>query len=219
MVKRKSSLVRRRLLLFLVVLLALVLLIILRPRQDTSPAEILSGRLMVVDGDSFRRADGSKVRLLGIDTPEKGEPLYQEAKIRLAELLQEAELSYRHGRRRFDRYGRELAFVYAEGLLVNRILLAEGLARAYLFMDDLSDLAFVDSLCAAQQQARALDLGIWSLPEPETCNRYFGKKERRRFHRPDCPSVTRGDTLNSLRLLSRDEFLDRCYSPCRNCKP
>jgi endonuclease YncB( thermonuclease family) len=159
------------------------------------------------------------VRLLGIDTPEKGEPFYEEAKLRLSELLQDAELGVGHGRRRFDRYGRELAFVYADGILLNRVLLAEGLACAYFFMDDLSNLALVDSLCEAQQQARALELGIWSLPEPESCDRYFGKKDGRRFHRPDCSSVTRGDTLNLLRLLSRDEFLDRCYSPCRNCKP
>ena len=219
MTKTMTSLTRRRLLLFLVVVLALVLLIILRPRQEAPPTEIVSGQLTVVDGDSFRRADGIRVRLLGIDTPERGEPFYEEAKLRLAELLQDTELNYKHGRRRFDRYGRELAFVYADGILLNRVLLAEGLACAYFFMDDLSNPALVDSLCDAQQQARALELGIWSLPEPETCDRYFGKKDSYRFHRPDCPSVTRADTLNWLRLLSRDEFLDRCYSPCRNCKP
>jgi endonuclease YncB( thermonuclease family) len=205
------------LLLLVVVILALILLIIIRQqREQLGPRP--TGR-QVIDGDTFARRDGQLVRLLGIDTPEEGEPYYQQARQRLGELLDTHELGYRFGERRYDRYDRLLALVYADSRLVNLALLEEGLARTYFFPEDFADPIMLDSMCAAQQRARLADRGIWSLPTIDLCDRYFGNPGSRRFHRPSCSAIRRSDTTAMIRLLSRDEFLDSCYSPCRNCDP
>ncbi len=175
--------------------------------------------VVVEDGDTFVDADGNRVRLLGIDTPEKEHPLYTQAGQRLAQLLSKGELSYRYGPRKFDRYGRTLALVYADTVLVNLRLLWEGMADAYFFPEEGLDPALLDSLCAAQTAARAAGVGIWALPAPVPADRYFGNPRSLRFHRPDCSNLRRADTTEYLRLSTRDEFLDRCYSPCRNCRP
>ncbi|MDO8127673.1 MAG: hypothetical protein Q6359_10670 [Candidatus Brocadiales bacterium] len=44
----------------------------------TVPA--LASELYVIDGDTFHHPDYGRVRLYGIDTPEKGQPKYEEAK-------------------------------------------------------------------------------------------------------------------------------------------
>lgn len=205
--------------LFLLILLLLVLLIIMRSEREERRPSLEPGSAVALDGDTFERPDGGRVRLLGIDTPETGEPYYKEATARLQELLAAGSLSYRHGRRRSDDYGRELAFVYSGGGLINRQLLLDGLARTYFFPEDLNNPALTDSLCEAQRRARVAKVGIWSLPPPSRCDHYFGNARSRRFHRPDCSSISRSDTTRLVRLLTRGEFLDSCYSPCRNCKP
>ncbi|MCK4857191.1 MAG: thermonuclease family protein [candidate division Zixibacteria bacterium] len=174
---------------------------------------------MIIDGDTFRDQEGNRVRLLGIDAPEKGEPFYRQASEKLTSLITKEPLLLKSGSRAYDRYGRILAFVYIETLLVNASLLEEGLARTYFFPEEFEDQELVEYLCAAQRRARAASRGIWSLPPPPAADRYFGNESSYRFHRPDCPSLKNADTLEFLRLLTRDEFLDRCFSPCRNCKP
>lgn len=95
----------------------------------------------VIDGDSAILAVdlGNKItwresfRLMGIDTPERGQPGYAEAKGYLAQLLgcgvSRAETH------RADKYGRWLVDLYiaVEGgeLHVNRLMVVEGHAKEY----------------------------------------------------------------------------------------
>jgi len=67
----------------------------------------------VVDGDTIHCANGEKVRLLRIDTPETDEQFYREATSALKELLPKgsAVRLELEGRRK-DRYGRTLAYVF-----------------------------------------------------------------------------------------------------------
>jgi len=77
--------------------------------------------LLVIDGDTFRR---ERVRIIGIDTPERGGPGYHKAKARLKELLKSGPVTMApHGR---DRYGRTLARVFVSGRDVAAVLKAEG---------------------------------------------------------------------------------------------
>lgn len=46
----------------------------------------------VIDGDTFHLCNGFKVRLDSVDTPEKGEPFYWEARKALANLIQTRDL-------------------------------------------------------------------------------------------------------------------------------
>ena len=81
----------------------------------------------VPDGDSLQLKDGRRVRLLGIDAPERGRCMADEARTKLVELAQG-----RHVRLKnvvTDSYGRMLANVIVKGWPLARALLAAGLAR------------------------------------------------------------------------------------------
>lgn len=85
-----------------------------------------------VDGDTIDTEVG-RIRVLGIDTPERGEPCYTEAKDRVQELTVggEVELVFNSTREDRDRYDRLLRHVLIRGRGdLGEILLAEGLANA-----------------------------------------------------------------------------------------
>jgi hypothetical protein len=98
----------------------------------------------VVDGDTLV-FNGEKVRLLGINTPEKGEKYYSEAKEYL-EQINGSRVYLEYGSDKKDRYGRILAYVFYEGRNINEELIDQGLANPYfpsgkdkyysLFFDD-----------------------------------------------------------------------------------
>jgi len=72
------------------------------------------GTLVVIDGDTFwSKRHSNKIRILGIDCPEVGEPGYQEAKDFLYELLESSSLRIKE--KGIDRYGRLLAEVFVNG--------------------------------------------------------------------------------------------------------
>jgi micrococcal nuclease len=89
----------------------------------------------VSDGDTVKLVTGERVRLCGIDAPEKDQPLGQEAKQALTQLLQDADTILMIPVER-DRYGRTVAelFVLSEGkpeIGINGELVKRGLARHY----------------------------------------------------------------------------------------
>lgn len=128
----------------------------------------------VVDGDTayFVTADEREVkaRFLLIDTPELRhpktgkQPLADEAKARVAELLADAEyiyLEYDIGSR-LDKYQRDLVYVWADDVLVQEVLAAEGLADVtYIYPPNTRYLEFLNE---AKVFAQAQGQGLWGLP-------------------------------------------------------
>lgn len=135
--------------------------------DDGSPtAEVVQ----VVDGDTIeiRLPDGrlERVRLIGIDAPELGEPGSAEATARLAELVEgeqirlEADVSDR------DRFDRLLRYVLVGDVFVNEALVREGLAAAVRYPPDTER---AETLEAAEALARAGQSGLWGVvAEPVT---------------------------------------------------
>ena len=87
--------------------------------------------ITAVDGDTFLAIDQNnkrvKARLFAIDTPERGQPLYAEAKNELARQIVGRGLIKVLVRGK-DRYGRVLVTVYRDGIDVNQHLVSSGLA-------------------------------------------------------------------------------------------
>jgi len=113
----------------------------------------------VIDGDTFVVNTGQKVRLLGIDTPEKNQPYYEEAKQYLEELVQGKEVRLEKDISEIDKYNRILRHVHMDGIWVNKRLIEEGLARLLTLPPDVK---YVEELKQAQEQARQQGKGIWS---------------------------------------------------------
>lgn len=122
----------------------------------------------VIDGDTIRLENGELVRLLGINSPEKGQKFYEEAKSRLEELVKGREVLMEKDSRDRDRFGRLLRYVYVNGTFVNLVMVKEGLASAYL----VENLKYGREFRKAEDEAKSLKLGIWS--EFWSCEKCIG---------------------------------------------
>lgn len=125
---------------------------------------------LVQDGDTVLLADGRRVRLIGINTPELGrngrgaEPGALAARDRLRQILfaNQQALGLRFDQERHDRYGRLLAHAFlADGRNLTELLLAEG-AGAQLVVPPNTWQA--DCYRAATDTARNARRGVWALP-------------------------------------------------------
>ena len=171
----------------------------------------------MTDGDTIVLENGEVVRYIGIDTPERDDPFYGEATEANQEMLERGRITLEYDQDRRDRYGRLLAYVWVDTLLLNAELIRKGLASVYLFSPNLK---YRERFISLQREARQKSVGIWSIPvEPEAHYVSSRRSQRFVFHRPDCRSAKRIKGENLMRFETRDEALDSGYSPCRNCRP
>ncbi len=116
----------------------------------------------VADGDTFTLlVDGNRqvrVRLHGIDCPERGQPYSRVATGHLRTLL--AKGNIRVTEMDTDRYGRTIGIVYASGVNVNESLLANGLAWHSSAFD--RNPVWVELEALAREQR----LGLWAERNP-----------------------------------------------------
>lgn len=109
----------------------------------------------VIDGDSFETKDRRRIRLLGIDAPDKGRCLYNEAREGLKELVLGKRVRLTDVVT--DDYGRILANVWMRNKLVNKVLVEEGLAR-FSYVSS----PYYEELKEAANKAKAEKRGIHS---------------------------------------------------------
>ena len=113
----------------------------------------------IVDGDTVHLRDGTKVRLHGIDTPERDQPYGKQATRNLDKLI---------GRTVFvvekdtDRYGRLVGVIYTpEGVNVNLEMVCNGSAWWY------SRYAKGNrAMAGCQREAKEARLGLWADDDP-----------------------------------------------------
>jgi endonuclease YncB( thermonuclease family) len=132
-------------------------------------AETFSGRVVgISDGDTITVLDGGlqqhKIRLAGIDAPEKRQPFGERSKVSLSELayLRQVTISIQ----KKDRYGREVGTVLVNGQDLNLEQLRRGMAwhyKAYAREQTPVDRLHYDE---AERSARHLKKGLWSIPDP-----------------------------------------------------
>ncbi len=123
----------------------------------------------VHDGDTVVRADGERIRLIGIDTPElarDGQPAEAgaiAARNHLRDRIHAAAtVTARYGDKRRDHYDRLLAHLYTDKRNVQADLLAAGLATPLFIAPNL---AHADCYQQATAKARSAARGLWSRPQ------------------------------------------------------
>ncbi|MDI9624558.1 MAG: thermonuclease family protein [Methanothermobacter sp.] len=104
-----------------------------QPANNTSEQHIYetSGYCYhVVDGDTIDVEGVGRIRLVGVNTPERGQPGYQEAKDFVEEMClgKTVHLDIDDVKNR-DKYGRILAVVYVDNVNLNAELLRRGYAE------------------------------------------------------------------------------------------
>lgn len=113
----------------------------------------------VIDGDTFTLGNGQKVRLIGINTPERGQPYYDEAKSHLESILSSRIVKLMTDAKVQDEYGRILAYAYSDSDLdINLDMIKKGLAVTETISPNVSR---SDIFSKAQIEARNNCLGIW----------------------------------------------------------
>jgi len=93
----------------------------------------------VIDGDTIDIDIGSKVhrvRYIGMNTPERDEPCFDEATEANIDLVAGKTVKLVKDVSETDRYGRLLRYVYVGDVFVNHALVAEGYAEAVLYRPD-----------------------------------------------------------------------------------
>ena len=127
-------------------------------------SEAVAGLSRVVDGDTLRLADGRRVRLIGVNTPEINpggvpEPLAVQARDFLRVLLNDDRALIFPGTDPLDNHGRTLAHVFdPEGKSVEAALIEKGLGWHVAIPPNL---ALADCLSRLEDEARAADRGVW----------------------------------------------------------
>jgi micrococcal nuclease len=117
----------------------------------------------VVDGDTLETDSGIKIRLKGINTPEKEEDYYEEAKEFLKNLALEKTIQYEdYGT---DKYGRTLGHIFIGKNLLNSEIVKEGLAYSYYYEKD----SHFDEILAAEKIARESELNLWKKSTNSNC--------------------------------------------------
>ena len=136
-------------------------------------AEIQGCVAKVADGDTLTVLDTAnvqhKIRLNGIDAPEKSQAFGNVSKKHLSSLVIGRDVHVKYKSR--DKYGRILGTIYVDGLDINLEMLRAGLAWHYKRYDINSEYA------AAEASARAARLGLWQDKNP--INPYDFRKAKR----------------------------------------
>jgi micrococcal nuclease len=151
------------------ILLFVSLRVLYLSRFDDRPSAIEEGNYQVafvIDGDTLTLDDGTKVRLIGVDTPETGgyrpaEPWGKEATALTRKFIDQVngQVRLQFDDERLDKYGRRLAYVWCGDQLLNEELIRAGLGE-YLSGFHYSA-TMKRRFRAAEDKARAQHVGMW----------------------------------------------------------
>jgi len=108
----------------------------------------------IVDGDTVELNDSRKVRLIGVNTPEKGRFMSNEA-IEFTKRIENKEVILESNEK--DKYGRNLGYIIFEEENINLGLLRNGFAHSYYYGKD----KYYEEAMKMEAIAREEKRGIW----------------------------------------------------------
>ena len=180
--------------------------------NDTTDATVATATVVrVVDGDTIELSDGSRVRYIGINTPElkhagtAEECFAAEAKAANERLVLNKAVRLERDVSETDRYGRLLRYVYIDDTFVNLALVSDGFAYASPYPPDVEH---NDDFRTAMTAAREQRKGLWNgcptgstaasapaapAPAPEGCaiKGNINAKGEKIYHLPGCGSYVK----------------------------
>jgi len=130
----------------------------------------------IVDGDTIRLTRGLPIRLIGMDAPDKGQPMFNEAWAFLGELIDDHPVRVEYDRVQNDNYGRLRGYAFVpcwekfkdycqnEEINVNIAMVKSGLARVkttVLWQKP----KYEAELKQAEEDAKSHHLGLWGSGE------------------------------------------------------
>ena len=127
-------------------------------------AEVLVGKVVgVSDGDTITVLDATrtehKVRLMGIDAPEKSQDFGNQSKRALSNYIYQKEVTVEY--KKFDKYKRKVGKVIFEGKDICLLMIELGLAWHYKDYEKEQSKADRDLYSQAELKARNEKRGLW----------------------------------------------------------
>lgn len=113
----------------------------------------------VLDGDTVELSNSRRVRYIGINTPEYGQPYYAEATALNRQLVEGKNVQLEFDVETFDQYDRSLAYVWSEGRLVNLEIIQQGYANAFTVPPNVR---YEKEFREAEREAREAGRGLWA---------------------------------------------------------
>lgn len=114
----------------------------------------------IIDGDTIAIEGGQRIRLLGVDAPEKGEKYYAESKQYLESRISMKEVELEKDIEDKDMYGRLLRYIWINNSLVNLELAEQGYGLAYFYNEQEK---YRDLIAEAEQNAIEKKIGLWAI--------------------------------------------------------
>ncbi len=126
----------------------------------TQPAGLETATVaQVVDGDTIELADGRRVRYIGINTPERNQPYYQEATEANRRLVGGKDVQLEFDAETFDKYGRSLAYIWVDGTMANWEIINRGFANVFTVPPNVK---YDEDFRQAERDARENERGLWA---------------------------------------------------------
>ena len=205
-------------------------------------SEMVSGKVISVkDGDTIEilyQNQALRIRLYGVDAPEKDQDFGQKAKMFTSQLafskIVKADIKNK------DMYGRSVAEVFLpNGKSLNKELVKNGFAWHYKEYSKDEDLANLEI------EAQNKKAGLWSSKNPQapwefrkekksgikTPNRpemkinklkggmFVASSNSKKYHRSSCKFSKEIPAQNKIYFNSSNEAKKQGYEPCKVCKP
>jgi len=117
----------------------------------------------VQDGDTIKVNEEEWVRYLGMNTPESGRPYFSEATNENKKLVEGKEVKLEFDVQTKDQYGRTLAYVWVDDIMVNLELVCRGYANVYTLPPNVK---YSELFLEAEQEAREAQRGLWVRGKP-----------------------------------------------------
>lgn len=191
----------------------------------------------IADGDTItvmHDGRGEKIRLYGIDTPERRQDFGRKAKRFLSDLVFRKIVEIQP--EDTDRYGRTVGLVLVDGLNVNREIVKAGYAWVYRKY-------CIKPFCAEwldlEDTARRRGIGLWSHSNPippwefrrgkrsasgsstaktrQATGPYHGNRKSKVFHAPNCLQYNCKNC--TVIFQTREEAIAAGYRPGGGCTP
>ncbi|MBP7832664.1 MAG: thermonuclease family protein [Candidatus Levybacteria bacterium] len=112
----------------------------------------------VTDGDTLELSSGEKVRLIGMNTPEKNQPYFEDAKKALEDMVLNKEIRVETDISETDMYGRVLGYVFVGDVFVNQKMVENGYA---VVSTTPPDVKYVEAFVKAIDTAKKNCVGMW----------------------------------------------------------
>ena len=175
----------------------------------------------VVDGDTIYLDNGEKIRLVGVNTPEKGVDGYLTSKNFVQKLCLGKTVGIDiDNSKHTDKYGRTLGVVIIDGKNVNELLLKEGLAEVmYIPPSEFYPYYWANNSTHIPDSYTSYSNSQSSQNTDDNPGSYIGNSNTGKFHEVTCKWAQKISANNKVKFNSRIEAINQGYNACKICNP